>query len=145
MKLSQVILVACTLGIFISCAPKQKSKFQGESKTPMENGYSMIFFTLDNYALVYVDDSLAFDTRDENVSGKDEILYDLNPFVSLPNSVLKIEGYNTECNSCQVNNYEFVYEIYRDGEGIEYVSEYSNHKHQPVGLRLTREHYLDEL
>ena len=131
--------------LLVNCSPQAKKKDIGNAKDPVEEGYSLIFFTLDNYALVFVDDSLAFDTREVKAGTKDEVLVDLNPFITGNDSVVKVEGYNTECNSCQVNNYEFVYEIYRDGEGIEYVSEYSNHKHQPTGLRLTRTHYLEEL
>lgn len=128
--------------LIFSCVPKALNNDTGSAKDPLDEGYSIIFFTIDNYALIYVNDKLAVDTRDLNAEQNDEVLIDLNPYISSSNSTIKIEGYNTECNSCQVNNYEFVYELYRDGEGLEYVSEYSNHKHQPVGLRFTREHKL---
>ncbi len=145
MNIRHIFLLTFLLALILGCSPKPKKKEIGKAQDPTEEGYSLIFFTLDNYALVYVDDSLIFDTRKVKADVKDEILVDLNPYISRSDAEIKVEGYNTECNSCQVNNYEFVYEIYRDGEGIEYISEYSNHKHQPVGLRMTKLHPLDEI
>lgn len=133
------------LFLLTSCVPNPKKLDNNDNEhkeKPVKKGYSMIFYRLDNYALVYVNDKLIFDTQKKDAKHEGDLLIDLNEYISSNNDQIKVEGYNAECEGCQNNNYEFVYEIFKDGEGIEYVSEYSNNKHSALGLSMTKHHSL---
>ncbi|MGL1887010.1 MAG: hypothetical protein OCD76_10895 [Reichenbachiella sp.] len=145
---NKILITSIVTLSMASCVPSPKKLEENKEVhtiPPLEEGYSMIFFRLDNYALIYIDDELAFDTR--KGGGKEnainQIMYDLNDFINGNEMEIRVEGYNTECAGCQNNNYEYVYEIYKNGDGIEYVSEYSNHKNSAVGLSMTKNHTID--
>lgn len=148
MNVYKIIVVGLVILLSQGCSSTNKDSASNTDENmlkPLSEGYSVIFYELDNYALVYLDDQLICDSREKVSEQSDQFLLNLNPFISESSPRLKVEIYNIDCGSCQVNNYELVYEIFKDGEGLEYVSEYSNHQHSPLGLSLTREHNLFEL
>ncbi|WP_109829614.1 hypothetical protein [Reichenbachiella versicolor] len=130
--------------VIISCVPNPK-QIKGDKntdgETPLKSGYSMIFFRIDDYVKIYADNTEIFDSRRTWVSGK-EMLIDLNELGVSEKTQLKVECHNTECNDCRNNNWELVYELYKNGEGVEYVSEYSNNQHTDEGLAHTVVHDL---
>ncbi|MCV9386832.1 hypothetical protein [Reichenbachiella ulvae] len=129
--------------VLSSCVPNPNKLNKDKEETtqePLSKGYSMIFFRIDDYVMVYADDKLIYDSKKHGQTK--DILLDLNPYYK-KGVEIKMEGFNADCGGCENNNYEYVYEIYKDGEGIEYVSEYSNHIHQSIGLKITKTHILD--
>lgn len=136
MTLSILLLLA-------SCGGKRnKSNLEESLVLPTEEGYSIIFFHLDNYALLYLDDSLIVDTRDRSKEIEEDILINLQQYLTRPKHQLKIEGYNASCGWCSVNAWDIGYEFYLDGDEINYESLNSNREHEEPGLKFTKEYTL---
>ncbi|UXP30909.1 hypothetical protein N6H18_11160 [Reichenbachiella agarivorans] len=131
--------------LFTSCVPSPKKLENAKSESelaPLAQGYSIIFFNLDNYALVYVDGEMVFDTRTSTTQTNHEVLLNLNMYIKNNKQELKVEGYNDKCEMCAENRWEIVYELYKNGESVDYVNKDSNDKHDTPGLKFTQFHKL---
>lgn len=139
------IILAIALG---ACVPNS-SKLNNKKSTvlPIKNGHSIIFYHLDNYALIYKNDKLIVDTRSINTSTKTDVdlLVDLSSFIkNETRDQIKIEGYNSECDYCRENRWKFVYEIYKDGESLDYITKETS-QHDGAGLKFTETFTFGEL
>ena len=141
-----LIGIALMATLAFSCVPNPKSLKKGEGSAyelePSSKGYSLIFFKIDDYVLVSLDDSLVFDSRKIAAKITKEVLVELDKYKFKNPKQLKVEGYNAECTSCNNNRWEIVYELYKDGEGIEYISEDSHDEHDGTGLKMVQTHQL---
>ncbi|PIB34952.1 hypothetical protein BFP72_05865 [Reichenbachiella sp. 5M10] len=145
--MSKNLILFLLIGItaMTSCTPNPKrleNRSNDKELLPTEEGYSMIFYKLDDYAIVYINDKEVFDSRDIGLRIKEDVLFDMQPFLNRGTNNLKIEGYNGECSGCNQNRWGVTYEIFKDGESIDYRSEDSNDQHSDVGLKMTNEHTL---
>lgn len=141
---SKLLLPILFIGLY-SCTPSPKrleERSKEDSIQPAEEGYSIIFYKLDDYAIVYVDNKQVFDTREIGLRIKEDVLFEMDEFLSKGEHDIKVEGYNNECSGCNQNRWGFAYEIFRDGEGIDYRSDDSNDQHAEVGLHMTNHHSL---
>ncbi|MBU2912398.1 MULTISPECIES: hypothetical protein [Reichenbachiella] len=125
----QYLIVIFTL---IACVPNPKKlgTEKADAPLPSDDGYSIIFYEINNYALIYVNDELYFDTRKNPETEKEPTM------VKLPSNTIKLrlDIYNAECITCTKNSWEVVYELYKDGIALEYVTESSDGKHTEVGI-----------
>lgn len=129
----------------ISCTPnpnRLQDNNDGDKLQPKDEGYCIIFYKIDDYALVYVDNKEIFDSREVGYTTNNDLLLDLDKYIVRPGShEIKIEGYNAECSGCNNNRWGVTYEIFKDGEGLDYRSEDSD-EHAEVGLMMTNIHSL---
>lgn len=82
---------------------------------------SIVFTVIDNKAQVFVNDKMIYDSGDIAA-------FDLNTEVDLNeyltnNAVVKIVLSNSICNKCMTNPWSVSYEIYKNGEFINYIYE----------------------
>ncbi|UXX79552.1 hypothetical protein N7E81_00305 [Reichenbachiella carrageenanivorans] len=113
---------------------------------PVREGYSIVFYKLDDFARIYIDDSLVYDTSEVyGMNPNKDILVDLNPLLHADLSTLKVEAHNAACTDCNSNKWQIIYEIFQDGESIDYVSNDSNGEAADLGLKATLLHPLEVL
>lgn len=142
-----LFLLIFAVTLISSCVPNPKNIRSAKSKSSVsaaEKGYSIVFYNLDNYAKIYIDDELVINTQELTTKTDTEVLVDLSEHINKNSKIIKVEGYNDDCNSCSFNPFEVIYEIFKDGEGIEYVSEDSNRKHAKDGLQTTQYHIIED-
>ena len=147
-KFINIINLCLSVCFFCMCGTKGN---QAESKiinpdvvNPTAEGYSIIFYKLDDFAKIYINNSVVYNTSDVGMAPKEEILLDLNPFLLTTNSELKVELYNAECpRGCNLNRWEIIYELFNDGESVEFVSENSGGDTDDLGLKLTQSYRLN--
>ena len=143
MKYLKIIGIVLLVVFLAACSGKQeKSKLDTVTLLPTEKGYSIIFFNLDNYALLYLDDELIVDTREKTMEIREDILIDLEQYLTKNRHHLKIEGYNAACDQCSVNAWDIGYELYLDGEEIDFQSKSSNRTHKEPGKKFTEVYVL---
>lgn len=124
-----------------SCVPNS-SKLNNNKKDyvqPAEKGYSIIFYHLDNYVLIYNNDVLVVDTRKlvPDTETTVDLLIDFNNLLKNVNrDQIRIEGYNSACDYCRENRWKIVYEIFEDGESVDYVIK-ETLQHDSPGLKFT--------
>lgn len=138
--------ISLTFLLFISaCTPnpdRLQERANEDDLEPTENGYCIIFYKLDDYAIVYSDNKQIFDTRDVGIKIKHDVLLDLKEYISPGTHEIKVEGYNAECTGCNQNRWGITYEIFKDGESLDYRSDDSDDQHADVGLQMTNIHSL---
>ena len=83
---------------------------------------AIVFNVIDNQALIYVNDELIFDS---GVMAKFDLQLDvdLNKYLSKKNNVVKIVLNNELCDDCMSNPWSISYEIYENGEMVDYIYE----------------------
>ena len=101
----------------------------------------LVFSYLNNRAVVYLSDSLIYDSQ--TVTGEFNVEVDLTEFVEAGLTDLKIDVYNGELpyNSASPD-WKIVYDIYFNEELIEFVSEAGG---SSLGLVHTENHNLSDL
>lgn len=112
---------------------------------PTAEGLSIIFYKLDDFAKIYAGDSLILDTSEKYGMNPDhDVLVSLGD-VLLNGRQLFVEVHNAGCTDCNSNKWQIIYEIFKDGESVDYVSEDSNGQPADLGLMTTLEHELESL
>lgn len=148
MKVLYKILTLIFATTLISgCNWSSKSKEFGQKQfelDPVADGYSIIFYKLDDYARVYVNNKLIVDTGEKfGMAPKKEVLFDLTPYLQSGPQDLKVELYNGQCVDCNLNRWAIFYEVFEGEESLEFVSEDSNDKNDDLGLKVTNTHRIN--
>lgn len=135
------LLIVALIGTITSCGSSgSKNGFKGtyqEGKDPIEEGYCLVFYKLDDFAKIYIDGKLIVDTSESvEMGSKEEVLVDLNNYLSEGKHQLKVELHNGICTDCNANRWAIFYELFNDGESVEFVSEDTD-KHSDQGLKLS--------
>lgn len=141
-------LVVCA-ALAVGCSSSSGNTGSNETENPGSEvvaedvpKYQLVFRQIDNRAKAYVNDSLIYDSQ--NMAGAIELEIDLSEMVSEGNAKLTVELYNGKEPYNQLDSYwEIVYDIFIDGELIEFVRESGNDGQ--VGKVFSETHYLDEL
>ena len=124
-----------------------KSGFKGkqvDGKDPIAEGYCLVFYKLDDFAKIYVDNKLVLDTSDDyGMAPSEEVLVNLNPFLTSGTHQLTVELYNGKCADCYRNNWSLFYELFNDAESLEFVAEDSNNISSGEGMKVTNTFKLD--
>ena len=145
-KIKYFLLYILLAFLFVECGSTGSKKSFGIQEgqvDPLEKGVCIIFYKLDDYARIYINNDLVYDTSETvGLAPKNELLVDLNPFLSTGQQDIKVELYNGQCTDCNSNRWVFIYELYQDSESLEFVSEDSNDKSDTIGLKLTQSHSI---
>lgn len=146
-------MCAATLIILVGCGSGSQTASEVEDRTveevpvvmPVDKGVSLIFYKLDDFAKIYVGDSLVLDTSEKYGMNPDhDVLLNLDEIL-IDGRQLIIEAHNSGCTDCNSNKWEIIYEIFMNGESIDYVSEDSNGQPSELGLMIKIKHELDKL
>lgn len=85
---------------------------------------AIIFMEIDDRADVYVDGKKVFSKATAYGTLGEEVEFDLNPFlVEGQDQTVEIRVVNHQCNSCSSNNWKVVYEVFQDGESVDFLVE----------------------
>lgn len=144
-----------SLLIMASCTPYNKKKLDspiqnieqpeavtGEdgSKTPPKNGF--VFLSIDNKVEVYVNDSLAWESELIFENPKLYIPVELTPFLNEGINVIKIRLWNEGCDGCHHNYWYIRYELYEDGDVVDYIYDDANRVFQNEGWKFEKTHEI---
>lgn len=149
-KISKIVFGLVFIGL-TSCgggSPSNKKNVENTAAivSPVDQGYCLIFYKLDDFAKVYLDDSLIYDTQLVfGLAPKHDVMLDLNGALTTGDHVLKVEAHNAACTDCNSNKWQIIYEIFQDGESIDYVSNDSKGQAADLGLKATSQHAIEVL
>lgn len=151
MKKFKILNTALTLVfaalLLTGCSWSSKSKEFGQNEfqlDPVADGYSIIFYKLDDFAKVYINNKMIVDTGEKfGMAPKNEVLVDLTPYLESGIQQLKVELYNAQCVDCNLNRWAVFYEVFEGEESLEFVSEDSNDKNDDLGLKVTNTHQIE--
>ncbi|MEP2275580.1 MAG: hypothetical protein ABJH98_09000 [Reichenbachiella sp.] len=145
--LRQSIIVLFAILLIQGCGSSSKRSEFGKKEfqlEPIADGYSIIFYKLDDFARVYLNDEMIVDTAEKfGMAPKNEVLVDLTPYLKSGIQNLKVELYNGQCVDCNLNRWAIFYEVFVGDESLEFVSEDSNDKNDDLGLKVTNTHQID--
>ena len=86
---------------------------------------SILFFTIDNWAEVYVNGKMVFKQDTEAGQLKEEVEFDLNPFINkLNDPLVEVKLINATCETCEGGNgWTIEFEVFQNGESVDYIIE----------------------
>ncbi|MFY0627133.1 MAG: hypothetical protein JXR07_12610 [Reichenbachiella sp.] len=88
------------------------------SRAQVEHG--VVFFKINNQALILVNGKQVYDSGHIHGDTDLELPVDLAPFMKKGTNEVEVRLINPPCGSCDSNPWEIVFEIYEDGESIDY-------------------------
>ncbi len=153
-------LVFISLLLFSCGSSKKETAENNEQETPensasetaqvssdstnQEDSYKIVFRKIDNKALLFVEDSLIYDSG--TIAGNPDLEVEifLTDYVKRGQIEIRIDSYNgVEPYNQADSHWELVYDIYKNDEIIDFVREANDNG--DVGKVFEEFHFLDEL
>ena len=133
----RILVVMLIIGCNSTSKKSDNKKF--EIAEPSAQGYSIIFHYLDDFAHLYVDDSLVFKTDDYYVRDEGELVVDMDSFLTEDSKKIRVELINME----GINPWSISCELFLDGIAVDSYSANSNGGEATAGLADSYEFILE--
>lgn len=157
MRFLQLAIISLLL---FSCGSSKKEENQSDSKetpqagapetpvssdtTDQKDSYKIVFRKIDNKAILFIEDSVIYDSG--TIAGNPDLEVEifLTEYVERGQIEIRIDSYNgVEPYNQADSHWELVYDIYKNDEIIDFVREANDNG--DVGKVFEEFHYLDEL
>lgn len=157
MRFLQLAIISLLL---FSCGSSKKEETQNDSKempqtaasetqvssdtTDQRDSYKIVFRKIDNKVILFVEDSVIYDSG--TIAGNPDLEVEifLTEYVERGQIEIRIDSYNgVEPYNQADSHWELVYDIYKNDEIIDFVREANDNG--DVGKVFEEFHYLDEL
>ncbi|UXX77804.1 hypothetical protein N7E81_10520 [Reichenbachiella carrageenanivorans] len=90
---------------------------------------SLLFFDLDDWVEIYVDGKKVGRKAAHYGQLHEEFEFDLNPYlIEGKDQIVEVKLFNSYCPSCDGNEWRLGFEVFQDGESVDYVYEEGNEK-----------------
>lgn len=97
---------------------------------------SILFFDYDDWAEVYVDGQKVARISAKYQQQEEEIEVDLNPYLKNGDGhEVEIRVYNSSCKTCDRNEWKVGFEVYQEGEAVDYIYELGDEKSDQVEMK----------
>lgn len=127
-SMKKLLFSILAVSVLVACGGNSKQrekdaykKEQAEAVKGLNNG--LFFRRIDNIVRVFVNDKMVFESEDFGGRENVKITFDLDPFISSDNDVLRLELHNGECGDCDTNWQILLYELFKNGEMVDYYHE----------------------
>ncbi|MDW3210413.1 MAG: hypothetical protein R8N23_11125 [Reichenbachiella sp.] len=86
---------------------------------------AILFHSIDDWVEVFVNGELVFKQASDRGQLKQDINFDLNPFINnLVDPIVEIKLVNAMCSTCDTSNgWTIEFEVFQDGESVDYIIE----------------------
>lgn len=86
----------------------------------------LIIFKIDNQAIVRINNDLIYDSGIVEGDPEMNVVIDFDKHQISDNDSLTVECYNSRCFDCEINPWGVMFEVYKNGEQVDYYHEKSN-------------------
>lgn len=106
--------------------------FSAAAQTDGKPRNSFVFYKIDNQAQIFINDELAWDSGVIEGAPDLNMEVDINPFLTDGSNTVTVKLLNTRCDQCLSNHWAIQYDVYDNGEYMDFVYENGDDKAEVV-------------